>query len=171
MVTSNKTGQVTPFGNPRINTRSPTPQGISQATTSFISSRHQGIHQTLTKTKNQTPKNTDTKQKQMLATTIQITNNPTTTNPNHPQKQPKPEEARPTNTLTKNPTARPTQTNQQASPDRLMSHPTTKNKILRKEVIQPHLPVRLPCYDFVPIANPTFDHSQKAMSFGCYQLS
>jgi len=26
-------------------------------------------------------------------------------------------------------------------------------------VIQPHLPVRLPCYDFVPIASPTFDHS------------
>ena len=36
----------------------------------------------------------------------------------------------------------------------------TKNiKLLRKEVIQPHLPVRLPCYDFVPIANPTFDSS------------
>jgi hypothetical protein len=31
--------------------------------------------------------------------------------------------------------------------------------LLRKEVIQPHLPVRLPCYDFVPIAGPTFDHS------------
>ena len=30
---------------------------------------------------------------------------------------------------------------------------------LRKEVIQPHLPVRLPCYDFVPIADPTFDSS------------
>src|SRR5687767_9524936 len=29
----------------------------------------------------------------------------------------------------------------------------------RKEVIQPHLPVRLPCYDFVPIADPTFDGS------------
>ena len=29
----------------------------------------------------------------------------------------------------------------------------------RKEVIQPHLPVRLPCYDFVPIASPTFDGS------------
>ena len=28
--------------------------------------------------------------------------------------------------------------------------------LLRKEVIQPHLPVRLPCYDFVPIINPTF---------------
>ena len=31
--------------------------------------------------------------------------------------------------------------------------------LLRKEVIQPHLPVRLPCYDFVPIAGPTFDGS------------
>jgi hypothetical protein len=27
----------------------------------------------------------------------------------------------------------------------------------RKEVIQPHLPVRLPCYDFVPIAGPALD--------------
>ncbi len=26
----------------------------------------------------------------------------------------------------------------------------------RKEVIQPHLPIRLPCYDFTPVANPTF---------------
>src|SRR5262249_39681878 len=34
-----------------------------------------------------------------------------------------------------------------------------KGRLLRKEVIQPHLPVRLPCYDFVPIAGPTFDHS------------
>jgi hypothetical protein len=31
--------------------------------------------------------------------------------------------------------------------------------LLRKEVIQPHLPVRLPCYDFVPITDPTFDGS------------
>ena len=35
----------------------------------------------------------------------------------------------------------------------------TPHILPRKEVIQPHLPVRLPCYDFVPIANPTFDHS------------
>ena len=26
----------------------------------------------------------------------------------------------------------------------------------RKEVIQPHLPVQLPCYDFVPVTSPTF---------------
>ncbi len=36
-----------------------------------------------------------------------------------------------------------------------------RRKLLRKEVIQPHLPVRLPCYDFVPIASPTFDHSPR----------
>ena len=44
------------------------------------------------------------------------------------------------------------------------THTVTKQKysiLLRKEVIQPHLPVRLPCYDFVPIANPTFDHSPR----------
>ena len=29
--------------------------------------------------------------------------------------------------------------------------------LLRKEVIQPHLPIRLPCYDFTPIIGPTFD--------------
>ncbi len=25
-----------------------------------------------------------------------------------------------------------------------------------KEVIQPHLPVRLPCYDFTPVISPAF---------------
>ena len=38
--------------------------------------------------------------------------------------------------------------------------------LLRKEVIQPHLPVRLPCYDFVPIASPTFDHSLPTRGLG-----
>ena len=45
----------------------------------------------------------------------------------------------------------------------------------RKVVIQPHLPVRLPCYDFVPIARPPFDHSPRrtgwGMSFRGYQPS
>ena len=27
-------------------------------------------------------------------------------------------------------------------------------RISRKEVIQPHLPIRLPCYDFTPVTNP-----------------
>ncbi len=29
--------------------------------------------------------------------------------------------------------------------------------IRRKEVIQPQLPLQLPCYDFVPVTSPTFD--------------
>ena len=29
----------------------------------------------------------------------------------------------------------------------------------RKEVIQPQLPLRLPCYDFTPVTDPTFDGS------------
>ena len=36
---------------------------------------------------------------------------------------------------------------------------STSVPLLRKEVIQPHLPVRLPCYDFTPITDPTFDGS------------
>ena len=31
--------------------------------------------------------------------------------------------------------------------------------LLRKEVIHPHLPVRIPCYDFTPIAYHTFSAS------------
>ena len=31
------------------------------------------------------------------------------------------------------------------------------NALVRKEVIQPHLPIRLPCYDFVPIIRHTLD--------------
>ena len=30
---------------------------------------------------------------------------------------------------------------------------------IRKEVIQPHLPIRLPCYDFTPVAGFTFGGS------------
>ncbi len=33
------------------------------------------------------------------------------------------------------------------------------SRIPRKEVIQPQLPLRLPCYDFTPVTNSTFDCS------------
>ena len=45
---------------------------------------------------------------------------------------------------------------------------------LRKEVIQPHLPIRLPCYDLAPVADPTFDTSLRktgwASGFGWSRL-
>ena len=42
----------------------------------------------------------------------------------------------------------------QLRPCRLAS-PTAQH--LRKEVIQPHLPIRLPCYDFTPVIAPALD--------------
>jgi hypothetical protein len=39
------------------------------------------------------------------------------------------------------------------------SHRSNSSGIPRKEVIQPQLPLRLPCYDFTPIIDPTFDGS------------
>ena len=33
--------------------------------------------------------------------------------------------------------------------------PGAFGRILRKEVIQPQVPLRLPCYDFTPVAKPT----------------
>src|SRR6266487_4319890 len=55
-----------------------------------------------------------------------------------------------------------------AEPDRsLARHPSNERAptgvrapvFPRKEVIQPQLPLRLPCYDFTPVTNPTFDGS------------
>jgi hypothetical protein len=46
------------------------------------------------------------------------------------------------------------------------TRPAPRQLLLRKEVIQPHLPVRLPCYDFVPIADPTFDSSLPTRGLG-----
>ena len=43
---------------------------------------------------------------------------------------------------------------------------TVKNSLLdflRKEVIQPHLPIRLPCYDFTPVIEPAFGNSLLAV--------
>ena len=34
---------------------------------------------------------------------------------------------------------------------------------LRKEVIQPHLPIRLPCYDFTPVIGLTLDNALLAV--------
>ena len=39
-----------------------------------------------------------------------------------------------------------------------------RHRLPRKEVIQPHLPVRLPCYDFVPVATPALGRYLLAVS-------
>ena len=35
----------------------------------------------------------------------------------------------------------------------------SSTSFLRKEVIQPHLPILLPCYDFTPVIRPAFGSS------------
>src|SRR5215475_12836736 len=42
--------------------------------------------------------------------------------------------------------------------------PRTHPKLLRKEVIQPQVPLRLPCYDFTPITDHTFGACSLAVS-------
>ena len=263
MVAQHNPGRVPPFGHPRIKARSPTPRGISQAATSFISSWCQGIHRMPHKTthnkkhahdhhhKTAAPRATrpphtphahaqdetkrgDARRQQRCSqplyksqTTHHNHHNPTTKegsrrkgrtqhtphqnrrraapqrgghNPppreeaappkegatgvgrepdsapvrpqqQSPHAQPHNEDAPHQHTASRthappstapppapNPrTKRTTRTNGQTAP---------RTGLPRKEVIQPHLPVRLPCYDFVPIADPTFDHSPQQEPVG-----
>jgi hypothetical protein len=46
----------------------------------------------------------------------------------------------------------------------LRSEPTVARQFLRKEVIQPQVPLRLPCYDFTPVADLTVDGCLLAVS-------
>jgi hypothetical protein len=43
---------------------------------------------------------------------------------------------------------------QASNPASRVVKPGTGVDFSRKEVIQPHLPIRLPCYDFTPVTNP-----------------
>ena len=43
--------------------------------------------------------------------------------------------------------------------DLVCDRPESGKLFLRKEVIQPHLPIRLPCYDLVPLTPHTLDGS------------
>jgi hypothetical protein len=44
------------------------------------------------------------------------------------------------------------------------------DKLLRKEVIQPQVPLRLPCYDFTPIINRTLGTCIHAETWLAWQL-
>ncbi len=143
-VTAHNDCRVSPFGNPRITARLTTPRGLSRPPTSFIGSWYQGIHRAPLKT-----------WPQMLASTVQFSNNNRRNGLSQPCLQTPNSE--PNDAVNVPPMSKP-------PPDtRRRNGPWTTTRavkmLLRKEVIQPHLPVRLPCYDFVPIASPTFDSS------------
>ncbi len=165
-VTAHDDCRVSPFGHPRITARLTTPRGLSRPPTSFIGSWCQGIHRAPLKT-----------WPQMLASTMQFSNNqpsPTQQPTNRPATTQGGLHVRGELTFPQDPTARPAShppefafhaeavlANPHDATYRIVNVPPMSNRgvLLRKEVIQPHLPVRLPCYDFVPIASPTFDDS------------
>ena len=263
MVAQHNPGRVPPFGHPRIKARSPTPRGISQAATSFISSWCQGIHRMPHKTthnkkhahdhhhngrprgphapphaprrtQDETKKKGDARRQQRCSqplyksqTTHHNHHNPPTKEgsrrkgrtqhtphqnrrraaPQRGGRDPPPrEEAAPPNGgatgVGREPDSAPVRPQQQSphaqphnedaphqhTASRTHAPPSTapppaptprtrrttrtngqaapRTGLPRKEVIQPHLPVRLPCYDFVPIADPTFDHSPRTSRLG-----
>ena len=79
-VTGHDSSQVSPFGHPRITARLPTPQGLSQAPTSFIGSRCQGIHHVPFIACHNT--HTTARPNQSPATSVSAQN--TTQHPHHP---------------------------------------------------------------------------------------
>ena len=54
-------------------------------------------------------------------------------------------------------------------PDVEFHHRPRGGCLLRKEVIQPLVPQRLPCYDFIPITTHTL--GGQVPDFGCRRLS
>ena len=77
----------------------------------------------------------------------------THTTPRTPKRNPKAHDLFHTSTPTPEPGTIPGAWATRRTPDR------RPEKLRRKEVIQPHLPVRLPCYDLVPITSLTLDGS------------
>ena len=167
---------VSPFGHPRIEAWSAAPRGFSQPPTSFIGFRRQGIHRWLFvawKTK-------------MLVLAMEFSRGaghiePTT---RRGRRAAAPPENGTEDCLGISPAGhgRPKSSTMtwrlgcQLASDQLgvLRPKMSEQVLLRKEVIQPHLPVRLPCYDFTPITDPTFDGSLLtgwATGFGCCRLS
>jgi hypothetical protein len=182
-VTAHNDGRVSPFGHPRINAWLTTPRGISQSPTSFISSSCQGIHRVplthntnrLIRARVNNKKICSNKEDTRVHYTVLKQHEP-------PRRQPPTVTDQPGIPVSgvghsRHPTTMTNQTRHTTTHDNRPTHielwhppglkkapdvrvdAVHKIKLLRKEVIQPHLPVRLPCYDFVPIADPTFDGS------------
>jgi hypothetical protein len=186
-MTGNYARQVSLFGNPRITVWLPTPRGLSQAPTSFIGSWCQGIHRaplstwrlqlmlasTMQFSRYGRPRDktrrihggqSRSSERKKLTPVPSGPNSvlsqfPASAGVRFPEERTRPAlpGSWPTSqcsTVSSHPGTSAPDMALDAAPSR-----ETRQVLLRKEVIQPHLPVRLPCYDFVPIADPTFDGS------------
>jgi hypothetical protein len=193
--------EVSLFGDPRIEARLPAPRGLSQVTTSFIGSWCQGIHRLpLVACCYYKDARVHCEVLKMRAATGRrlsaglrsagrsVANATEPSGPNSvlglPRRSrrgstPAKQEVL-TTILTRTPTGQCSTFRRLPGSSRKLENRVhgqifrSAKWLLRKEVIQPHLPVRLPCYDLVLIASPTFDgslHKGWATGFGCYRLS
>ena len=184
-VTSNYARQVSLFGNPRIDVWLPTPRGLSQAPTSFFGSWCQGIHRvplltwrlqlmlasTVQFSRYGRSRRAHHRVTQAGRSGPRVCSTPVPSGPNSVLGQavaaatlPVPKDR--TNWLYRRSDRITSAPQMSCHPEHSSGHGSgrdpargSRQVLLRKEVIQPHLPVRLPCYDFVPIADPTFDGS------------
>ncbi len=178
-VTRHDPCRVSPFGNPRIVACLAAPRGLSQPATSFVAFQRQGIHRV--------PVATCRDDARARYGVLKLPPWRASHPPPHVAQAPSPGQ-RPTHETPANqraavgdlqsctacPSATPTTVEAAGQRSMESDRPKVCRSLLRKEVIQPHLPVRLPCYDFVPVAGPTFDGSLPkrgwATGFGCCRL-
>lgn len=188
-VTAHDDCRVSPFGNPRIKAWLTTPRGLSWPPTSFIGSWCQGIHRAPLKTwpqmlastvqfsnNDQPPVTHHFRDAAPGPATEGFIPSDTQQRARHPSRSPQ----RSTllravlegedDQVCRVVNVPPLSNQHRTFADELASgqpgKPGCQEVLLRKEVIQPHLPVRLPCYDFVPIASPTFDSSLPTRGLG-----
>ena len=186
-VTAHDDCRVSPFGNPRIKAWLTAPRGLSWPPTSFIGSWCQGIHRAPLKTwpqmlastvqfsNNDQPPITPPHNGRVHWGRHRRATKLNGRTLRHPTACPTPPAAP---VIAFHARRAVLDRPDQVKPCRIINVPPMSNQhqtfadvlaldrqaglvavLLRKEVIQPHLPVRLPCYDFVPIASPTFDSS------------
>ena len=176
--------RVSPFGHPRIKAWSTAPRGFSQPPTSFFGSRRQGIHRWLFVAWNIISYNEDARARYAVLKQQDV--DPSVLLGPKKKKETRQRGGRTFKTEERTGGRSETSSGRQllkpeglngrfhqVVAERTSTSVSTGNlhdldhqltilawkRLLRKEVIQPHLPVRLPCYDFTPIANPTFDSS------------
>src|SRR5438094_4811863 len=152
-VTGHDPGRVSPFGHPRITAFLAAPRGFSQPDASFIGSWRQGIHRE--------PLVTwpviDARARYRVLKVLEVARTSRTEQCARPARS----------RLALSIPVRVVLGLSRERVDRVVSASTwcfassraRLPKLLRKEVIQPHLPVRLPCYDFTQIVDHNFDGS------------
>ena len=140
---------VFPFGDPRVERASAPNRGLSQLVASFVGFLCQGIHRLPLPSSLRWLEHTS-----VVADAIILKKNL-----RHAMQLSRYGGGVPRGPDTARPGARRDGLGQRADGTHRVMSSLEEVILPRKEVIQPHLPVRLPCYDFTPLTNHTFGAS------------